>query len=51
MVGNNVDRGAGAFEVVTPLSEGLDDGQQRFVVYVVVEFGAREGSGMECDQM
>ena len=51
MVGNNVDWGAGAFEIVTPSSEGLEDGQQLFVVYVVVEFGAHEGSGMECDWM
>ena len=51
MVGNNVDQGAGAFEVVTPSSEGLEDGQQFFVVHIVVEFGACEGSGMECDRM
>ena len=51
VVGNNVDRGVGAFEVVTPLSEGLKDGQQLFVVHVVVEFGAHESSGMECDRM
>ena len=51
VVGNNVDRGAGFFEVVTPSSEGLEDGQQFFVVHVIIEFGAREGSGMECDRM
>ena len=51
MVGNNVDRGTGAFKVVTPSSEGLEDGQQFFVVHVVIEFWAREGSGMECDRM
>ena len=51
VVGNNVDRGTGAFEVVTPSSEGLEDGQQLFVVYVIIKFGAREGSGMECDRM
>ena len=51
MVGNNVDWGTGAFEIVTPSSEGLEDGQQFFVMHIVIEFGAREGSGMECDRM
>ena len=51
VVGNNVDWGTGAFEIVMPSSEGLEDGQQLFVVHVVVEFGARESSGMECDRM
>ena len=51
MVGNDVDRGARAFEVVMPSSESLKDGQQLFVVHIVIEFGARESSGMECDRM
>ena len=51
VVGNNIDRGAGAFEVVTPSSEGLEDGQQFFVMHVIIQFGARESSGMECDWM
>ena len=51
VVGNNVEQGTGAFEIVTPSSEGLKDGQQFFVVHVIIEFGAREGSGMECDRM
>ena len=51
VIGNNVDRGTGAFEIVTPSSEGLEDGQQFFVVHIIIKFGARESSGMECDRM
>ena len=51
MVGNDIDRGAGAFEVVMPSSEGLEDGQQFFVVHVIIEFGACKSLGMECNQM
>ena len=51
VVGNDVNWGTRAFEVVMPLSEGLEDGQKFFVVHVVIEFGACESLGMECDWM
>ena len=51
VVGNDVDRGTGAFEIVTPSSEGFEDGQQLFVVHVIIEFGVCESSGMECYRM
>ena len=51
VVGNDVDRGTRAFQIMSTLSEGLKNGQQLFVVHIVVELGTCERAGMECDQM
>ena len=38
-----------AFQVVTPLSEGLEDGEQLFVVDLIVELCRLHAVGVECD--
>src|SRR5882724_13452380 len=38
-----------AFQVVTPLSEGLKDGEQLFVVDLIVELSRLHAVGVECD--
>src|SRR5882724_1878965 len=38
-----------AFQVVVPLSEGLEDGEQLFVVYLIVELCRLHAAGVECD--
>jgi hypothetical protein len=39
------------FEIVSPGREGLEDGQELFVVSVVIEFGRGESPGVERDRM
>ena len=51
VVGNNVDQGTRAFKIVMPSSEGLKDGQQFFVVHIIIQLGTCEHSGMECNRM
>ena len=52
VVGKDLDAMAGAFQVVAPVLEGLDDGEKFLVVDVVVEFGGghrprMKGNGSE----
>ena len=42
VVGDNVNGEVRAFEIVPPLGEGVEDGQELFIVSVVVEFRASE---------
>ena len=43
MIRDDLDRDFGAFQVVSPLMEGIKDGEEFFVVCVVVEFGTDKG--------
>jgi len=40
-----------AFQVVAPLSEGLEDGKQLLVVDLIVELSRLHTMGVECDQV
>ena len=44
VIGDNVDRKHGAFEVVMPGREGGKDHQELFVVHVVVQLGSCHGT-------
>ena len=43
MIRNDLDRDFGAFQVVSPLVEGIENGKEFFVVRVIVEFGTNKG--------
>ena len=47
MIRDHVDQSTGAFEVVSPDTESIEDRQQFFVVHVIVEFRRTESVGME----
>jgi hypothetical protein len=47
VIGNDVYGSSGAFEIVSPYSEGFEDGQEFLVVGVVVQFRDSEGPGVE----
>ena len=49
MIGYDINGGAGPFEVVTPMFEGVVDGCKFFIVYIVISFGVFESPGVECD--
>ena len=51
MVGNHIHRSSAAFEVLAPMLEGLEDGQEFLVMGIVVEFRGIEGAGVESDWM
>jgi hypothetical protein len=51
MVCHHIDRRSRAFEVMSPDSECFKNGQEFFVMGVVVQFGDAQGSGMECNGM
>ena len=49
MVGDDVDGGGGAVQVVVPDPEGFEDGEEFLVVDIVVQFGWVEGPRVESD--
>jgi hypothetical protein len=51
MICHHVNWRSRAFEIMSPDSECFKDGQEFFVVGVVVQFGDAQGSGMECNGM
>ena len=51
MIRNDVDWDFGAFQVVSPLVEGIKNGEEFFVVHVVVEFSADKGPRVKGDQV
>jgi hypothetical protein len=51
MVSNHVDWSSGAFEVVLPNFDCLEDCKQFLIVDVIIEFQSGECSGVESDQM
>ena len=51
VVGKDLDAMAGAFQVVAPVLEGLDDGEKFLVVDVIVAFCWRHSAGMEGDRV
>ena len=42
MVGDHIDQRGGALEVVSPVLEGLKDGQQLLVMGVIVQLRGRQ---------
>ena len=51
MIGYNVNGGAGPFEVVLPLFEGVVDSRKLLVVDVVIGLGVFKRLGVKCDRM
>ena len=49
MICNDLDWDFGAFQVVSPLMEGIEDGEEFFVMCIVVEFGADKGLRVKGD--
>ena len=49
MIGYDVNGGAGPFEVVMPMFEGVVDGRKFFIMYIVISFGVFESPGVECE--
>src|ERR1700746_3274879 len=51
MVGDNIHRNGGTFQIVTPGAESLEDGEELLIVGIVVEFRSGQHPRMECDRM
>ena len=51
MIRDDVNRRGGAVQIVSPDAEGFEDGVEFLVMYIIVEFGRVEGTGVECDGM
>lgn len=51
MVGDNVDRSYRTFEIMSPNTKSFEDGEEFFVVGIVVQFGGSERAGVEGDRM
>ena len=51
MIRNDLDRNFTAFQVVSPLVEGIENGKKFFVVRVIVEFGADKGPRVKGDRV
>jgi hypothetical protein len=49
VIGDHVHRSSAAFQVLTPVFEGLKDREKFLVISVVVEFRRIKGVGMESD--
>ena len=47
MVGNDINRKGGTFQVMPPCLESLEDGEKFLVVDVVIQFCRSESAGME----
>jgi len=47
VIGDNVNRSSGTFKVMSPFLKSLEDGQEFFIVSVVIKFGGGECAGME----
>ena len=39
MVGDNIDRSSGTFKVMSPFLKSLEDGQEFFIMSVIIKFG------------
>ena len=50
MVGDDVHRIGGTFQIVTPGAESLIDGEELLVMGIVVEFRRGQSPRAECDQ-
>ena len=51
MIGYDINGGAGPFEVVTPMFEGVVDGCKFFIMHIIISFGIFESPGVECNQV
>ena len=51
MVGDDINRGGGAFKVVVPVPECLEDGKEFLIMGVVVQLRSSQGPGVEHYQM
>jgi len=51
VVGDDVNRRGGAFEVMAPVLECLKDGKEFLIVGVIVQLQSGQGPGVESDQM
>ena len=49
MIRNDLDRDFRAFQVVSPLVEGIKNGKEFFVVHIILEFGADKGPRVKSD--
>ena len=51
MICDNINGSTRAFQIVFPDTESFENGQEFFVMSVIVEFGRAESMGMECNGM
>jgi len=51
VVSDDVNRGGGAFKVVVPGPECLEDGKEFLIVGVIVQLWSSQGLGVESDWM
>ena len=51
VIHDNINGSARAFQVVSPDTESFENGQEFFVMGVIVEFRRAESTGMECNRM
>ena len=51
MVRDDINRGGGAFKVVVPVPECLEDGKEFLIVGVIVQLRSSQGPGVVGDQM
>jgi hypothetical protein len=47
VVGDNVNRSSGTFKIMSPPLESLEDGQEFFIMSIVVKFGGGKSAGVE----
>jgi hypothetical protein len=47
VVGDNIDWSSRTFKIMSPFLESLEDGQEFFIMSVVVKFRGSESTGME----
>src|ERR1700746_3597905 len=50
MVGDDIHRSGGTFQIMTPGVESLEDGEELLIVGIVVEFRSSQCPRMECDR-
>jgi hypothetical protein len=50
VVNDNVDRSSGTFKIMSPLLESLEDGQEFFIMSVVVKFRGGKSAGVESNR-
>jgi hypothetical protein len=50
VVCDDVNRGGGTFKIVTPGAESLEDGEELFVVRVIVQLGRGKGARVESNR-
>jgi hypothetical protein len=49
VIGHHIHRSSAAFQVLTPVFEGLKNRKKFLVVSVIIEFHRIKGAGMESD--